>query len=315
MPDMEFLLSWGDDCANGLPVIAPNACRDLPRAGFTMPSFSVWSQSFGPVQMASYHSCIWTRYPAHNRKPLAVWRGSTTGAHHPTTLENYEQIPRFKLHLLTQNHSDILDAKITRFTSQIPDDVRAKIQLTDRMAPEDYNQYSVIIDVDGNGWSDRFGNSLIHYTTPVLKMASNRTAFFEHLYAPDTAFVQFNYTLDDLPRKARQMVDDIQKLATQSRYFKMVRNMQATSQMLMDHLGLAEALAETLLRYRSLAAWEVAGDDDPLISDPWDTDSSGFEEVPMTCCTLARVPAEFATAVTSRLLVKEATTAGGVHQE
>lgn len=186
---------------------------------------------------------------------------------------------------------------------------------------EDYNQYSVIIDVDGNGWSDRFGNSLIHYATPILKMASNHTAFFEHLYAPDVSFTQFSSNLEDLPEKARRIITDVQKHGSQSHAFHLVRAMLATSQMLMDHLGLIEALAYTLLQYQSLNSLErkkeaegVVGDDSSVKSGGSAVDgggdaggvpaADGFEEVAMTCCSLTRVPAEFATAVTTRLLPK-----------
>ncbi|EFJ42172.1 hypothetical protein VOLCADRAFT_107362 [Volvox carteri f. nagariensis] len=294
MPDMEFLLLWDDECASGLPLIAPNICRQFPKAGFTFPSFSVWSQSLGPVQMATYHSCIWnSRYPPHTRKPMAVWRGSTTGARVTTTLENHKQVTRLKLHLLAQNHSDILDAKITMFTEELPDSVRKLYKPGKLIEPEDYNQYSAIIDVDGHSWSDRFGNSLIHYATPILKMASNRTGFFEHLYAPGTAFQQFNNNLEDLPEKARKVISDVQQLSGDSESFQMVRNMHATSQLLMDHIGLAEAFVYSLLKYWSLVTWKL---------DPSDLD--GFEEVPMTCCALTRVPPEFAVAVTTRLMRK-----------
>ncbi|GLI63564.1 hypothetical protein VaNZ11_006555 [Volvox africanus] len=349
MPDMEFLWLWDDECVNGLPVFAPNACRQFAKAGFTLPSFSVWSQSLGRVQMAAYHSCVWNRYPPYERKPLAVWRGSTTGARKPT-VENYQLVTRLKLHLLAQNHSGILDAKINKFTKDIPDPVRAQITSGDRIDSEDYNRYSAIIDVDGNGWSDRFGHALIHYSTPVLKMASNHTAFFEHLFAPGVTFLQFSPSLEDLVEKAGKVVAEVQKLGGQSKYFDMVKSMQATSQVLMDHLGLVEALAYSLLKYWSLVTWTLKDLDpdtdvdlghrnrlDPSIvkrggdraggvgqdggSDDDDHDDDytkasakpltefpdevrGFEEVAMTCCSLTRVPAEFAAEVTTRLLRK-----------
>ena len=37
----------------------------------------------------------------------------------------------------------------------------------------DFNEYCVIIDVDGNGWSDRFAQ-LVQFNTPVLKARSGR---------------------------------------------------------------------------------------------------------------------------------------------
>ncbi|GIM01759.1 hypothetical protein Vretimale_6544 [Volvox reticuliferus] len=345
MPDMEFLWLWDDECVNGLPVFAPNVCRQFAKGGFTLPSFSVWSTSLGQVQMASYHSCIWNRYPPHERKSLAVWRGRTTGVRKPTQ-ENYKSITRMKLHHLAQNHSDILDAKIMKFTQGMPDFIRSNIQLGDRIDSEDYNRYSAIIDVDGNGWSDRFGHALIHYSTPVLKMASNNTAFFEHLFAPGVTFLQFSPSLEDLVEKASEVVSDVRQFGGQSKYFDMVKAMQATSQVLMDHVGIAEALAYSLLKYWSLVTWTLedldfdrdvglghrrfldpstgkggsrragGGGQGAAAADGHDDDTkvaaaslaevpvevTRFEEVVMTCCSLTRVPAEFAAAVTTRLL-------------
>jgi hypothetical protein len=43
-----------------------------------------------------------------------------------------------------------------------------------RLALEEFNHYALILDVDGNGWSDRY-RLLAHMNTPVLKQASNLT--------------------------------------------------------------------------------------------------------------------------------------------
>lgn len=168
VPDMEFLLHFGDGCTNGLPVISWNACKQHPDAGFTMPSYSVWMKSLGPQQLQAYHSCLqqrcvwratavrlqaipwpppvlsssnragdsrasavrtlvlwtWTsyssiwmllrpvynaaclpacpiaawlprRYPADQRRPLAVWRGSTTDTKLGSfNKDNYMQVGR-----------------------------------------------------------------------------------------------------------------------------------------------------------------------------------------------------------------------------
>lgn len=43
-----------------------------------------------------------------------------------------------------------------------------------RLALEDFNRYALLLDIDGNGWSDRY-RLLAHMNTPVLKQASNLT--------------------------------------------------------------------------------------------------------------------------------------------
>lgn len=38
------------------------------------------------------------------------------------------------------------------------------------MPLEDANRYALLLDVDGNGWSDRY-RLLAHFNTPLLKQA------------------------------------------------------------------------------------------------------------------------------------------------
>lgn len=75
---------------------------------------------------------------------------------------------------------------------------------------EDFNRYALLLDVDGNAWSDRY-RLLTHFNTPVLKQASNLTAFFEHLMAPGVVVEQYAPDLSDLPVRARQLLDELQQ--------------------------------------------------------------------------------------------------------
>ncbi|GFR51137.1 hypothetical protein Agub_g13492 [Astrephomene gubernaculifera] len=282
---MEFLLHFGDGCTQGLPVLSWNICRDHPNAGFTMPSYSIWDHSLGPTQMRVYHRCLRKRYPASKRKPMAVWRGSTTDTRFGSfNKDNYLQALRVQLHLLARNHSDVLDVKIA---DPLNCDDFVRSQLTDtgsRLSFEDFNTYCLIVDVDGNGWSNRFGQ-LVHFNTPILKMASNHTAFFEHLYAPGVAIEQFSRNLSDLPIKARRMIADCMAGGEESRGQQLANSMQATSRVLMDHVGIAEAFAYALLNYRRLSAWAV----DPSLRE--------FNPVSSSCCSYTKLPRTFAKVV------------------
>jgi hypothetical protein len=75
---------------------------------------------------------------------------------------------------------------------------------------EDFNRYALLLDVDGNAWSDRY-RLLAHFNTPVLKQASNLTAFFEHVMAPGAAVEQYAPDLSDLPARARQLLEELQQ--------------------------------------------------------------------------------------------------------
>ncbi len=48
-------------------------------------------------------------------------------------------------------------------------------QLGAQMELEDYNQAAIILDIDGNSWSDRFSR-ISHFPSPILKKASSMLA-------------------------------------------------------------------------------------------------------------------------------------------
>jgi hypothetical protein len=54
--------------------------------------------------------------------------------------------------------------------SPAPQCVDAIMPAGPRLALEDFNNFALIVDVDGNGWSDRM-RLLAHFNTPVLKQA------------------------------------------------------------------------------------------------------------------------------------------------
>ncbi|GIL58078.1 hypothetical protein Vafri_13272 [Volvox africanus] len=290
IPDMEFLLHFGDGCVNGLPVISWNVCRQFADAGFTMPSYTVWERSMGPMQLMLYSTCLEKRYPARKRKPLVIWRGSTTDTQlDKFTKDNYLQAIRIRLHQFARKYRNILDIRIVQFFKC---DDFVKEQLNDTgswIAFERFNKFCAILDIDGNSWSDRFGQ-LVHFNTPILKMESNYTGYFEHLFAPDTGIIQFAKDFSDLPEKARQLVADCQQDRRRGgtaggRGRRIAKNMQVASQTLMDQVGIAEAFAYTLQVYKNLSSWEV----DPSLK--------GFKEVNLTCCSFTQVPKLLAAAV------------------
>jgi hypothetical protein len=75
---------------------------------------------------------------------------------------------------------------------------------------EDFNRYALLLDIDGNAWSDRY-RLYAHMNTPVLKQASNLTGFFEHVMAPGAVLEQYAPDLSDLPVRARQLLLEMQQ--------------------------------------------------------------------------------------------------------
>lgn len=78
---------------------------------------------------------------------------------------------------------------------------------------EQFNHYALVLDIDGNAWSDRY-RLLSHFNTPVLKQASNLSAFFEHVMAAGTVVEQYAHDLSDLPVKARALLQELQQSPT-----------------------------------------------------------------------------------------------------
>ncbi|GIM02652.1 hypothetical protein Vretimale_7443 [Volvox reticuliferus] len=278
IPDMEFLLHFGDGCTNGLPVIGWTLCRQFADAGFTMPSYDSWLQSLGPTQLLAFSTCIKKRYPPSKRKPVVIWRGNTTDTQlRQFTKDNYLKALRIQLHMFARNYTDILDVRIARHV-HCDDFVKAQINDTGSwIDSEHFNEYCAVLDVDRNGWTGRF-EEFVHSNTPILKMESNMTAYFQHLFAPDVGVVKFKSDFSDLPEKARQLIAGCKEAARGGEAGELIhritKNMQATSLALLDQVGLIEAFAYTLFVYENLSSWEV----DPSLQgllQPWKNTMAG----------------------------------------
>ncbi|KAG2422764.1 hypothetical protein HXX76_015784 [Chlamydomonas incerta] len=168
--------------------------------------------------------------------------------------------------------------------------------LCDGLHRPSHRQYCAILDVDGNGWSNRFVSTLVHYPTPVLKQASNATGAFEELYAPGAAIELFAPDLSDLLQRAAELVEDCRAAAGNGsarrspgggagagagagRGQRLAATMQATSRHLLDHVGIAEGWAYLLSVYAKLSYWRL------------NTSTEGFVKVDRRrCCVHAQLP-------------------------
>ncbi|KAJ7147541.1 glycosyl transferase family 90-domain-containing protein [Mycena crocata] len=96
-----------------------------------------------------------------DKKPQLYWRGMSNGGH--IIGENYHKFPRFRLVDIARNHSDLIDAKMTRFAeSHCTDDcdrehIIQEYDITGPQSPkEDIYHYKYLLDVDGNTFSGRY---------------------------------------------------------------------------------------------------------------------------------------------------------------
>lgn len=108
------------------------------------------------------------------RRPVAFWRGSTTGRR--TDLMDWRSLPRIRLCQISRDHPDILDAGISAAAQMRSDEERAEIAAASfvrgPVPQEGFLPYKYRIDIDGNtnSWSGLYQGLLSGST--VLKVAS-----------------------------------------------------------------------------------------------------------------------------------------------
>eukprot|EP00200_Dunaliella_tertiolecta_P003997 CAMPEP_0202353124 /NCGR_PEP_ID=MMETSP1126-20121109/9021_1 /ASSEMBLY_ACC=CAM_ASM_000457 /TAXON_ID=3047 /ORGANISM="Dunaliella tertiolecta, Strain CCMP1320" /LENGTH=545 /DNA_ID=CAMNT_0048945431 /DNA_START=75 /DNA_END=1709 /DNA_ORIENTATION=+ len=293
VPDTDFALQFGDSCPfPGMPVIAWGICRNnTGRGGFTMPSYRTWQHALGPQQQQVLHQCFAARYPTDmsQRVPDVVWRGSTTDPFFEEfNKSTYLQAARVRLHYMSRN-STVLNTHLTGIL-QATRDVEGILgpTLAKEMPGEDAMKHAAIIDLDGNGWSDRF-HTLTHYNTPVLKQVSNFTGFFEHLIAPGHSLHQFANDLSDLEEKAQALVRAAHTPGGADHLFSQAARRQGISAAVLNQVAVAEAMAYTITAYANRTSWKVGS-------------STAYHAIPWTaCCRLnPSLPKELVRHIRSR---------------
>lgn len=292
VPDVDFLLHLGDGAPPGLPLVQVNIDRGAPQAGFTLPKF-MWRDALGPAQFSVLAECLQARHPLlpQQRLPRAVWRGSNTDSRHALMDEkNALSIMRTRLHVYGLWYPDIIDAHYTAFAQQAfqTNCVEELLPPGPPLPLESFNRYSLVLDIDGNGWSDRY-RLLAHANTPVLKQASNLTAFFEHLAAPGAVVQHYAADLSDLPVRVRAVLQQ-----QPAELLRMAERQQGLAHYLLNQVALMHATAYTLAKVAQLSQWK------PVMED-------SYSLVPFSrCCSQAkRLPAEFVAAVRARGAAQE----------
>jgi len=274
-----------------------------------------------------------TRNTRTARIPRAFWRGSSTDPRIATVDEaNLLDVRRARLALAGRWFPGLLDSAFVAHPQQAFSVATSEhgggnaaeilLPLGEKVAPlERANRWAVVLDADGNGWSDRYRH-LALYPTPVLKQASNRTAFFEHVvgvpvglgvggggegresggegdgntttltglvdtFAPD-AF--------DLPVRAREMLAQLGTEQGSLELRRRVARRRAAAAALLSQPAVAEAAAAAVALAARLSGWAV---DAPRVKvGGGGRDELVYDEVPRSrCCSLAAVPREFAEAV------------------
>jgi hypothetical protein len=147
--------------------------------------------------------------PWSQRRPVALWRGSTTG-HPQDRAKGWRSLPRVMLCEIGQRNQDLIDAGITRAAQvPFPDEVAAEIRTAgiwrDFIPTAEFNRFKYQIDIDGNtnSWPGLFQKLLSGST--VLKVASSGgyRQWYYHRLRPWHNYVPVDTDMSDLVDKVR----------------------------------------------------------------------------------------------------------------
>ena len=140
----------------------------------------------------------------HDRLPIAVWRGSSTGLE-PLDLHNLNQNRRYQLCRLGQSNPQLLDARFTAVV-QSPDPqthqalttrVREQDLLRPRLEPWDAALHRWLVEIDGNVNSWGLLWKLLSGSC-VLRVASGRRQWYHQRLQPWVHVVPIAANLEDL---------------------------------------------------------------------------------------------------------------------
>lgn len=135
-----------------------------------------------------------------SKKPVAVFRGSTTGCGYTT-----ETNMRLKISTM---RSDDLDVGITQYTNNLRFDPKkglgkldkSKFTLVNKIPMEEQSSYKYIVHVDGNVAAYRYLTSMLTGSL-ILKVKGPYTLWIDHLLKDGTHYIEIKEDLSDLEEK------------------------------------------------------------------------------------------------------------------
>lgn len=131
--------------------------------------------------------------------------------------------------------------------------LKRDVPLKPRIHMEDFNNYTVIVDMDGNAWSDRLVR-LASFNTPILKQHSESSKeYFGHLLKNGTHVVFFSTDLTDFVPLLEDSLRRCREIP--GKCLKMVKNMQAFAQEHLSHIGVLRAMAFALNEFAKKISW------------------------------------------------------------
>jgi hypothetical protein len=188
--------NWDDAQGPGIAVCSNRTdCFLIPDTAFVPSRGYEWTR-----RQYREHDVPWQQ-----RRPVAYWRGSTTGRQTDRAI-GWRSLPRIRLCEIAGARNDIFDVGISAIV-QMPDHMREEVRASgfvrDYVPMSEQNRYKYQIDIDGNtnSWPGLFQKLLTG--SPVLKVASpsgHRQWYYDRL-KPWINFVPVASDMSDLVDK------------------------------------------------------------------------------------------------------------------
>jgi hypothetical protein len=165
-------------------------------------------------------------HPWATKKSQAFWRGGANGA--PITWDNWDQLPRMKLVLMSLAFPQEIDARLVNLhhlmysPPGIKKTVKSKGMVSRWVDKADHLKYKYLVDIDGGSCTfERYFWLLLSNSVTLKQITSSRQWFYGAL-KPYEHYIPVNEDLSDLREKiqwAREHDEEARKIADNATEF------------------------------------------------------------------------------------------------
>eukprot|EP00210_Caulerpa_lentillifera_P004376 g4174.t1 len=271
IPDLDFVVELSDNIHPTNPphpVLSYSISGRRVDTGFAIPSYGAFSSSLGQNQLSLLEECLKVRHPRDMRINKAVWRGTTTGLHMfgaNDALKNH----RVNLSYNCAKRPDLFDVGIVEYLQINKNDTKLVEKLTElvpkkkRLPMSGFNDYAVVLDVDGNGWSDRLP-VLLRGDAVVLKQEyKQHLDYLTEIAKQNDAITFFNYDQSDLETQASMLLHEYNE--DREKWEARIEKMGHFTKEYVSQDGVIRAMAYALTNYASFQDWKIEMQDEYIV--------------------------------------------------
>ncbi len=217
-----------------------------------------WRKLYNTIPFASSY------YKWDKKIPKIFWRGITTGNKVIYNLENYSEMPRISLVMMSNIFPDLIDAKFSSYSqfndkksSQNLFKIIKKVGFDRLVPPEDHLAYKYLISVDGNTCAWLRVPWIMLSNSVLVKQETQKIQLFYPAMIPYVHYVPAKEDLSDLIEKIRWMQNNDDKA------FIISENATKFVESCLKQEYLDEYLAIILNEYHNLQNFKVTKQTEP----------------------------------------------------